>query len=135
MPSLNEKLSEVQLLRLRATFHELPLFHLRTYILRTYARKNYATLEINPWGGGGGGGEGLLRVFQFSPLFKNQHFPIPVRPGRYRELKRTLMKCHHSNYYFLLIYSSIHFFRGTSLKQKQYRPHQFNPFLRRNLIN
>ena len=45
---LNEKLSEVQLLRLRATFHGLPLFYLRTYIFLTYARKNYATLEINP---------------------------------------------------------------------------------------
>ena len=29
MLSLNEKLSEVQLLRLRATFHALPLFYLR----------------------------------------------------------------------------------------------------------
>ena len=46
--SLNEKLSEVQLLRLRATFHALPLFCLQTQILRTYARTNYATLEINP---------------------------------------------------------------------------------------
>ena len=49
VPSLNEKLSEVQLLRLRATFHALPLFYLRTEIFRTYARKNYATLEINPY--------------------------------------------------------------------------------------
>ena len=48
MLRLNEKLSEVQLLRLRATFHALPLFYLRTYIFLTYARKNYATLEINP---------------------------------------------------------------------------------------
>ena len=37
MLSLNEKLSEVQFLGLRATFHALPLFYLRTYILRTYA--------------------------------------------------------------------------------------------------
>ena len=44
MLSLNEKLSEVQLLRLRATFHALPLFYLQTYILGTYARKNNATL-------------------------------------------------------------------------------------------
>ena len=48
MLSLNEKLSEVQLLHLRATFDALPLFHLGTYILRAYARKNCATLEINP---------------------------------------------------------------------------------------
>ena len=48
MLTLNEKLSEVQILRLRATFHALPLFYLRTYIFLTYARKNYATLEINP---------------------------------------------------------------------------------------
>ena len=47
MLSLNEKLSEVQLLRLRATSHALPLFYLRTLIFDTYARKNYA-LEINP---------------------------------------------------------------------------------------
>ena len=36
---LNVKFSEVLLLRLRATFHALPLFYLRTLILRTYARK------------------------------------------------------------------------------------------------
>ena len=42
MLNLNEKLGEVQLLRLQATFHALP----RLY-LRTYARKKYATLEIN----------------------------------------------------------------------------------------
>ena len=48
MLSLNEKLSEVHLLRLRATFHDaLPLFHLRTQILRKYARKNHATNVIN----------------------------------------------------------------------------------------
>ena len=46
--SLNEKLSEVQLWRLRATFHALPLFYFLTVILRTYARKNYAALEIHP---------------------------------------------------------------------------------------
>ena len=45
---LNVKLSEILLLRLRATFHTLPLFYLRTQILRTYAWKNYATVEINP---------------------------------------------------------------------------------------
>ena len=45
---LNEKLSEVHLLRLRAIFHDaLPLFHLRTQILRKYARKNHATNVIN----------------------------------------------------------------------------------------
>ena len=48
MLRLNVKLSEVLLLRLRATFHTLPLFYLRTEILRTYARENYATVEINP---------------------------------------------------------------------------------------
>ena len=44
--SLNEKLSEVQLLRLRANYHTSPLFYLGTEILRTYARK---TPEINPY--------------------------------------------------------------------------------------
>ena len=34
------KLSEVQLLRLRATSHTLPLLYLRTKILRTYASKH-----------------------------------------------------------------------------------------------
>ena len=34
MLSLNEKLSEAQLLRLRATSHALPPFYFRTYILR-----------------------------------------------------------------------------------------------------
>ena len=47
MINLNEKLSEVQHLRLRATFHALPLFYFRSSILRKYARENYATLEIN----------------------------------------------------------------------------------------
>ena len=42
------RVTEVQLLRLRATFHALPLFYLRMEILRAFARKNYATLEINP---------------------------------------------------------------------------------------
>ena len=51
MLSLNEELSEVHLLCLRETFHALSLFYLRTQILRTYARKNYATMEINPNGG------------------------------------------------------------------------------------
>ena len=31
MLSLNERLSDVQLLRLRATFHALPLFYLQTF--------------------------------------------------------------------------------------------------------
>ena len=48
MLRLNVKLSEGLLLRLCATFHTLPLFYLRTSILHTYARKNYATVEINP---------------------------------------------------------------------------------------
>ena len=52
MLSLNEKLSEVQLFSLRATFHALPLFYWRTKILRTYAGKNYVTLEISATGGG-----------------------------------------------------------------------------------
>ena len=37
------KLNLAQLLRLRIAFHTLPLFHLRTFAL-----KNYATMEINP---------------------------------------------------------------------------------------
>ena len=37
--TLNVKLSDVLLLRLHATFHALPLFYLRTLILRTHARK------------------------------------------------------------------------------------------------
>ena len=45
--SLNVKLSEVQLLRLRATFHTLPLPYLLTQIIRTYARKHYTTVEIH----------------------------------------------------------------------------------------
>ena len=42
------RVTEVQLLRLRAAFHALPLFYLRMEILRAFARKNYATLEISP---------------------------------------------------------------------------------------
>ena len=45
---LNVKMSEVLLLRLRATFQTLPLYdYFWTLILRTYARKKYATVEIN----------------------------------------------------------------------------------------
>ena len=47
MLRLNVELSEVVLLRLRAIFHTLPVFYLRTQILRTYAWKNYATVEIS----------------------------------------------------------------------------------------
>ena len=50
MLRLNEKLSEVQLLRLRASFHALPLSYLQTQSLHTYARKNCATFQINPKG-------------------------------------------------------------------------------------
>ena len=46
--SLNVKLSGVQILLLRAISHTLPLFYLLTYILRMYARKNYARVEIHP---------------------------------------------------------------------------------------
>ena len=47
---LNVKLSEFLLLRLhivRAAFHTLPLFYLRTQILRTGARKNYVTVDTS----------------------------------------------------------------------------------------
>ena len=48
MPSLNEKLSEVQFYA-----YERPFMHCLYFICEHtfYARKNYATLEINPWGG------------------------------------------------------------------------------------
>ena len=48
MLRLNVKLSEVHVLRLRATVHAWPLFYLRTEISRVYVRKNYATVKINP---------------------------------------------------------------------------------------
>ena len=48
MLNLNEKLSEVQLLRLQATFHACPYFICeRRFYVRTYASENYATMEIN----------------------------------------------------------------------------------------
>ena len=37
-------------LSLRAVLHTLPLFYLRTSILRGYERNNYATVEIHPGG-------------------------------------------------------------------------------------
>ena len=37
-------------LSLRAVLHTLPLFYLRTSILRGYERNNYATVEIHPEG-------------------------------------------------------------------------------------
>ena len=45
---LNVKLSDVRLLRFRAPFQTLPLFYLRTKLLRTYAPKNYVAAEIHP---------------------------------------------------------------------------------------
>ena len=42
-PRVKGKLSKVQLLRLRVTFHTLPQFY-----LRAFTRKNYAILEIHP---------------------------------------------------------------------------------------
>ena len=49
--------------------------------------------------------EGLLWVLQFSPVFKNQHFPIPVRPGiADKELKRKATTPIVS---YFLIYSTI----------------------------
>ena len=48
---LNVKLSEFLLFRLhiivRAAFHTLPLFYLRTQILRSYARNNYVTVDTS----------------------------------------------------------------------------------------
>ena len=38
-----------QILPLRVAFHTLPLFHLHTQILSALARKNNATVEINPY--------------------------------------------------------------------------------------
>ena len=46
---LNVKLSDVRILRFRATFQTLHLFYLRTKLLRTYAPKNYAAAEIHPY--------------------------------------------------------------------------------------
>ena len=46
-PRVNVKLSRVQLQRLRATSHTLPLCYLRVLNLRASARKNYGTLEIH----------------------------------------------------------------------------------------
>ena len=48
MAELKREVERGSTFTLRATFHALPLFYLRTYILLKYARKNYATLEINP---------------------------------------------------------------------------------------
>ena len=51
---LNGKLNEVLLLRLRATFHSLPLYNIcgrKFYARIMYGRKNYAIVEVNrkPW--------------------------------------------------------------------------------------
>ena len=42
-PRINVKVEPRQLLRLRVAFHTLPLFY-----LRAFARKNYASMKINP---------------------------------------------------------------------------------------
>ena len=36
-------------LTLHVAFHTLPLFHLCTYNFRAFARKNYVTVQINPY--------------------------------------------------------------------------------------
>ena len=64
-------LIEIQLKRFCATFHTLPLFYLRTNVLRTYALKNYATVEIhNP-------PQGVLKVGESRFPGSNQ-IPYPV---------------------------------------------------------
>ena len=47
---INLKVERGLTLRIRVTFHTLSLFYLRAEDLRVYARKNYATVEINPKG-------------------------------------------------------------------------------------
>ena len=41
-----ERGSTFNIYNVHATFHTLPLFYLRTYILRACASKDYATVEI-----------------------------------------------------------------------------------------
>ena len=47
--NLKIKLKLAQLLHLRVAFRTLPLFYLRAQNLRACARKNYATVETNPY--------------------------------------------------------------------------------------
>ena len=46
--------------------------------------------------------EVFLRVLRFSPLLKNQHFQIPIRPGA-RRRRTTQWMCYLSNPYLLFI--------------------------------
>ena len=47
--------------------------------------------------------EGFLRVLRFSPLFKNHHFQIPMRPGTSRENEEPLSGCATSKPWFIYL--------------------------------
>ena len=47
--------------------------------------------------------EVFLRVLWFSPLFKNQHFQIPMRPGTSRENEEPLSGCATSKPWFIYL--------------------------------
>ena len=53
--------------------------------------------------------EVFLRVLRFSPLFKNQHFQIPMRPGTSRENEEPLSGCatFKSWFIYLLFWSRL----------------------------
>ena len=49
----------------------------------------------------------FLRVLRFSPLLKNQHFQIPVRPG-IRQTKNHYVDVLLQSYLFLFIYLQVY---------------------------
>ena len=72
--------------------------------------------------------EGFLRVLRFSPLLKNQHFQIPIRPGPGRR-RTTLWMCYLQiiicSFIYLFIYLFIYTFVMFSICSPQTRPSIF----------
>ena len=75
--------------------------------------------------------EVFLRVFQFSPLLKNQHFQIPIRP-EIRQTKNHYVDVLHASHYLFILFYLINYYYLRHLKEikKNYleQPHMI-PFL------
>ena len=60
--------------------------------------------------------EVFLRVFQFSPLLKNQHFQIPIRP-EIRQTKNHYVDVLHGSYYLFILFYLINYYYLRHLKE------------------
>ena len=78
--------------------------------------------------------EVFLRVFQFSPLLKNQHFQIPIRP-EIRQTKNHYVDVLHASHYliiYFILFNKLLLFKTLKRDKKNYleQPHMI-PFLKK----